>query len=155
MQLKKNIKPGRVKVYLIIFILSQFLTINLYSEIKNKSEIFVDLNVLDKVSSKSLNLTLEIGKELKFQNLLIKVLKCYNSKFDDDPEVTAYLQVKDLTLIDKDKVFFFNDWTFASSPSIRPFDYPGYDIWLKKCYSEIILSLSNQLTLKSEEINFS
>tara|TARA_B100002051_G_C16579860_1_gene557042 strand:+ start:330 stop:737 length:408 start_codon:yes stop_codon:yes gene_type:complete len=135
MQLKKNIKPGRVKVYLIIFILSQFLTINLYSEIKNKSEIFVDLNVLDKVSSKSLNLTLEIGKELKFQNLLIKVLKCYNSKFDDDPEVAAYLQVKDLTIIDKDKVFFFNDWTFASSPSIRPFDHPVYDIWLKKCYS--------------------
>ena len=135
MLLKKNIKPGKVKVYLIIFILSQFLTINLHSEIKNKNEIFVDLNVLDKVSSKSLNLTLEIGKELKFQNLLIKVLKCYNSKFDDDPEVTAYLQVKDLTTIDKDKVFFFNDWTFASSPSIRPFDHPVYDIWLKKCYS--------------------
>ncbi len=135
MLLKKNIKPGKVKVYLIIFILSQFLTINLYSETKNKSEIFVDLNVLDKVSSKSLNLTLKVGQELKFQNLLIKVLKCYNSKFDDDPEVTAYLQVKDLTIIDKDKVFFFNDWTFASSPSIRPFDHPVYDIWLKKCYS--------------------
>ena len=34
-----------------------------------------------------------------------------------------------------DKVFIFNDWTFASSPSIRPFDHPVYDIWLKKCYS--------------------
>ena len=36
---------------------------------------------------------------------------------------------------DKDKVFIFNDWTFASSPSLRPFDHPVYDIWLKKCYS--------------------
>ena len=86
-------------------------------------------------NSKKPNITLKIGEELKFQNLLIKVLTCYNSKFDDDPEVTAYMQVKDLTIKDKDKVFFFNDWTFASSPSIRPFDHPVYDIWLKKCYN--------------------
>ena len=43
--------------------------------------------------------------------------------------------VIDLKNKDKDKVFVFNDWTFASSPSIRPFDHPVYDIWLKKCYS--------------------
>ena len=41
---------------------------------KKKSETFADLNVLDKVSSKSSNITLKIGEELKFQNLLIKVL---------------------------------------------------------------------------------
>ena len=34
-----------------------------------------------------------------------------------------------------DRVFVFNDWTFASSPSIKPFDHPVYDVWLKKCYS--------------------
>ena len=39
------------------------------------------------------------------------------------------------TMQDNDKVFVFNDWTFASSPSIRPFDHPVYDVWLKKCYS--------------------
>ena len=70
-----------------------------------------------------------------FQNLQINVLKCQNSKFDDDPEVTAYMQVKDLKSANKNKVFVFNGWTFASSPSIRPFDHPVYDIWLKKCYS--------------------
>ena len=42
MQLKKNIKPGKVKVYLIIFILSQFLTINLHSEIKIKISKFIN-----------------------------------------------------------------------------------------------------------------
>ena len=74
-------------------------------------------------------------QELIFQNLVINILKCRNSEFDDDPEVTAYMQVRDLKIKDKDKVFIFNDWTFASSPSIRPFDHPVYDIWLKKCYS--------------------
>ena len=135
MLLKKNTIAGKIKIYLLLYILSQFLSSNLYSDTNKKSEVFADLNVLDKVSSKSSNITLKIGEELKFQNLLIKVLKCYNSKFDDDPEVTAYMQVKDLTIKDKDKVFFFNDWTFASSPSIRPFDHPVYDIWLKKCYN--------------------
>ncbi len=135
MLLKKNIIVGEIKFYFFLFILSQFLSSNLYSDTKINSEDFVDLNVLDKVSSKSSNITLRIGEELKFQDLLIKVLKCYNSKFDDDPEITAYMKVRDLNIKDKDKVYIFNDWTFASSPSIRPFDHPVYDIWLKKCYS--------------------
>ena len=135
MLLKKNIIVGKVRIILLVYIVSQFFNFNLYSETDNLNESFADLNILDKVSSKSSNLTIEIGKELKFQNLLIKVLKCYNSEFDDDPEVTAYLQVRDLTTSNKDKVFVFNGWTFASSPSIRPFDHPVYDIWLKKCYS--------------------
>ena len=67
--------------------------------------------------------------------MLIKFLKCKNSEFDDNPEITAYLQVRDLQEKENDKVFIFNDWTFASSPSISPFDHPVYDIWLKKCYS--------------------
>ena len=134
MPLKKNTIVGKIKFFFVICFFSQLLFSNLYSETKKNSEIFADLNVLDKVSSKSSNLTIKIGEEFKFQNLLIKVLKCYNSKFDDDPEVTAYMQVKDLTTRDKDKVFFFNDWTFASSPSIRPFDHPVYDIWLVNCY---------------------
>ena len=90
---------------------------------------------MDKISSKTSNIKVEIGEELIFQNLIINILKCHNSQFDDDPEVTAYMQVKDLKNMDKDKVYIFNGWTFASSPSIKPFDHPVYDIWLKKCYS--------------------
>ena len=70
----------------------------------------------------------------KFENLIIKILKCKNSEFDDNPEVTAYMQVQDITLKNNDKVFVFNGWTFSSSPSISLFDHPIYDIWLIKCY---------------------
>ena len=134
MLLKKNINLGKVR-YLIILIFFQFFINNSFSEALFQNEKFAEINVLDKVSSKSTKLVVEIGTETSFQNLSIKVLKCNNSKFDDDPEVTAYLQVKDLKNKDKDKVFVFNGWTFASSPSIRPFDHPVYYIWLKKCYS--------------------
>ena len=95
---------------------------------------FVEIKILDKVSSKNSKLILKIDEEKKFENLLIKSLKCRNSEFDDSPEITAYLQVRDITYKDNDKVFVFNGWTFSSSPSLNPFDHPVYDIWLTKCY---------------------
>ena len=134
MLLKKNIKAGKVN-FLLATLLSILITNNVQAETLPKSETTVELSVLDKVSSKNTNIKIQIGEEFSFQNLSIKVLKCYNSEFDDDPEVTAYIQVKDTTMNNNDRVFVFNDWTFASSPSIRPFDHPVYDVWLKKCYS--------------------
>ena len=137
MKFTKSIKTGKVKIlyfilfFNIIFYLSQAQakTNNTYNNLQ-----FIDIKILDKVSSKSFKLVLEIGKEKKFKNLLIKFLKCKNSEFDDIPEITAYIQVKDLHNIDNDKVFVFNGWTFSSSPSLRPFDHPVYDMWLLSCY---------------------
>jgi len=135
MQLKKNINLGKVSFALIFILFFHMIFLKANSENNIHGEKFAEILVLDKVSSKTTKLKLTIGKELFFQNLNINILKCQNSKFDDDPEVTAFMQVIDLKNKDKDKVFVFNDWTFASSPSIRPFDHPVYDIWLKKCYS--------------------
>jgi len=134
MSLKKNIKAGKVN-FLIATVLSILIINNIYAISLQKSETTAELSVLDKVSSKNTSIKIKVGEEFSFQNLNIKVLKCYNSEFDDDPEVTAYMQVKDTTMKNNDSVFVFNDWTFASSPSIRPFDHPVYDVWLKKCYS--------------------
>ena len=131
----KNILLGKVKVFIIVFFIYYFLTTNCQSENPSKSEDFAVLTILDKVNSKSDIVEIEVGTEYKFKNLSISILKCNNSKFDDDPEVVAYMQVRDIVNKDENKVFIFNDWTFASSPSIRPFDHPVYDIWLKKCHS--------------------
>ena len=131
----KNTLLGKAKVYIIIFFSYYLLTINSSSENQIKTEKFAVLTILDKVNSQSDIIEIEVGREYKFKNLSINILKCNNSKFDDDPEVTAYMQVKDLKSKNKNQVFIFNDWTFASSPSLRPFDHPVYDIWLKKCFS--------------------
>ncbi len=133
MLLKKNIKAGKLNFLVTVLII--FITNNVLADILPKNETTAELSVLDKVSSKNSNVKIKVGEEFFFQNLSIKVLKCYNSEFDDDPEVIAYMQVKDTTMNNNNKVFVFNDWTFASSPSIRPFDHPVYDVWLKKCYS--------------------
>tara|TARA_B100001173_G_scaffold309139_1_gene320867 strand:- start:995 stop:1402 length:408 start_codon:yes stop_codon:yes gene_type:complete len=135
MLLKKNIKLGKVKNFIVTIIFLFLFNNVILADSAPQSETIAELSVLDKVSSKSTNIKLQVGEEYSFQNLVIKILKCYNSKFDDDPEVTAYMQVIDNTIINNNKVFVFNDWTFASSPSIRPFDHPVYDVWIKKCYS--------------------
>ena len=75
----------------------------------------------------------ESGEELIYKDLAIKSMKCKNSEFDDNPEIKAYIQVRDLTKSDNDKVYVFNGWMFSSSPSIAPFDHPVYDIWLVSC----------------------
>ena len=132
MQLKKNTIRGKIKFrkfYYLIFFLSLFTPVSFASEVN-----FVEIKILDKVSSKTSQLKLNIQEEKKFENLIIKILKCKNSEFDDNPEVTAYMQVQDVTLKNNDKVFVFNGWTFSSSPSISLFDHPVYDIWLIKCY---------------------
>ena len=131
----KNILLGKVKVFILIFFSYYLLMINSLSENNTRTENYAVITILDKVNSQSDIIEIEVGKEYKFKNLSINILKCNNSKFDDDPEVTAYMQVRDIVNKDDNKVFIFNDWTFASSPSIRPFDHPVYDIWLKKCYS--------------------
>ena len=131
----KNIILGKAKIFIIFVFTYHLLIINSLSENQPKTENFAVLTILDKVNSQSNIVEIEVGKEYIFKNLSINILKCNNSKFDDDPEVTAYMQVKDIVNIDENKVYIFNDWTFASSPSIRPFDHPVYDIWLKKCYS--------------------
>jgi hypothetical protein len=77
---------------------------------------------------------LKNGELIKFKDLSIKSFKCKNSEFDDNPEITAYIQVKDLTDKNNNEVFVFNGWMFSSSPSITPFDHPVYDVWLTSCY---------------------
>ena len=94
----------------------------------------VDIKILDKLSSKNKLIKIEIGKDYIFKNLVLKVLKCKNSKFDDNPEITSYLQVRDLNTKGNNEVFVFNGWTFSSSPSIQVFDHPIYDLWILKCY---------------------
>ena len=133
-RLKKNTQVGKVNFILILF---YFILTSLLSPViafENSNEQFIEMKILDKVSSKTNLLKIKIGEEKKFQNLLIKSLKCKNSEFDDNPEITAYIQVKDFTNKDNNEVYIFNGWTFSSSPAVNPFDHPVYDIWLIKCY---------------------
>ena len=135
MVLKRNIQAGKTKFTLFFLIfLAYFLLINNSISQNNLEGFNTDIKILDKISSKNTLLKLKNGDLVIHKDLSIKSLKCKNSEFDDNPEITAYIQVKDLTDENNNEVFVFNGWMFSSSPSIAPFDHPVYDIWLVNCY---------------------
>ena len=135
MVLKRNTPVGKNNFKLIYLVFLFYFGFILNSNAKSNLEgTFTDIKILDKISSKNTLLKLKNGKLIKFKDLSIKSMKCKNSEFDDNPEITAYIQVRDLTNKNNDEVFVFNGWMFSSSPSITPFDHPVYDVWLVNCY---------------------
>ena len=135
MVLKRNTQVGKNNLKLIYLVfLFYFCLLSSSNSKSNLEGTFTDIKILDKISSKNTLLKLKNGELRKFKDLSVKSLKCKNSEFDDNPEITAYLQVRDLTNQNNDEVFVFNGWMFSSSPSITPFDHPVYDLWLVSCY---------------------
>tara|TARA_B100000945_G_scaffold171292_1_gene137205 strand:+ start:111 stop:512 length:402 start_codon:yes stop_codon:yes gene_type:complete len=133
MKLRRNILLGKANLLAFFFLI--IFNNNLISDELTYEGKFIELKILDKVSSKNYKVQIKIGEEKIFKNISIKPFKCKNSEFDDNPEIIAYLQIKDLKNIGNDEVFVFNGWTFSSSPSINTFDHPVYDLWLTKCFN--------------------
>ena len=135
MVLKKSTLAGKNNFKLIFVLLLVYFCFVFSSNSQiNLEGSFTDIKILDKISSKNTLIKLKNGEIKKFKDLSIKSFKCKNSEFDDDPEVTAYLQIRDLSNKNNDEVFAFNGWMFSSSPSLTPFDHPVYDVWLVSCY---------------------
>ena len=88
---------------------------------------------LDKITAKTSEIVINLGEIKKFGPLEIKVLKCGKINSENKNNSVAYLQVKDMSENQNEKVFIFNGWTFASDPTIAPFDHAIYDLQLVNC----------------------
>ncbi len=88
---------------------------------------------LDKITAKTSSIIINVGETKKFGPLEIKVLKCGKVSSKNSNDNVAYLQVKDISENQNEKVFIFNGWTFASDPSLAPFDHAIYDLQLVNC----------------------
>ena len=134
MKSQKNTRVGKLSLITkAILIFFYFTSSSLVSEKEKIVMTYTKIKILDKISSKNVSLELINGENFKYNDLQIKSIKCKHSEFDDDPEIIAYVQVKDLRNKKNDEVYVFNGWMFSSSPSINPFDHPVYDIWLTGC----------------------
>ena len=109
-------------------------------QIKNKKKIIksqVNYNAtligLDKITAKSSQIFVKLNEPKKFGPLEIKILKCGKVENNNVLDDVAYMQVKDLSKNENEKVFIFNGWTFASDPNLTPFDHAIYDLQLINC----------------------
>ncbi len=109
-------------------------------KIKNKKKFSTSQNKfnatligLDKITAKSSQILVRFNEPKKFGPLEIKILKCGKVENNNILDDVAYMQVKDLSKNENEKVFIFNGWTFASDPNLTPFDHAIYDLQLVSC----------------------
>ena len=88
---------------------------------------------LDKITAKSSKIQVNLNEVKKFGPLEIKILKCGKVQVENQVDDVAYMQVKDLTKNENEKVYIFNGWTFSSDPNLTPFDHAIYDLQLLNC----------------------
>ena len=102
----------------------------------NDNKLTAEFIGLDKITAKTSAIVVSLGEIKKFGPLEIKVLKCGKVSSENNMNYdVAYLQVKDLSKSQDEKVFIFNGWTFSNDSSVRPFDHAVYDLQLVKCNS--------------------
>ena len=102
-------------------------------ELKKSDKIFINLTALNKVTAKTSFIKIAIGDKKLFGPLEIKGLKCERLDEVNSTDTVAYVQVKDLSEKDNDRVFLFNGWTFASNPTFQSIEHPIYDLWITGC----------------------
>ena len=100
---------------------------------KENKKSSIKLIGLDKITAKTTEIIINLGEVKRFGPLEIKILKCGKIISENLNDNVAYLQVKDLSDNQQEKVFIFNGWTFASDPSLAPFDHAIYDLQLINC----------------------
>ena len=103
------------------------------SNLTKSDKIYINLKALDKITAKTSSFRIAIGDKKFFGQLEIKALKCQLFEGENSSDTVAYLQVKDFSAKDNDRVFLFNGWTFASSPTLQSIDHPIYDLWITGC----------------------
>ena len=102
-------------------------------KLSKSKNIKVNIIGLDKITAKTSEISISLGETKKFGLLEIKALQCGKVKSVTEPGSAAYLQIKDLTDNQNEKIFVFNGWTFSSSPTLMSIDHPVYDLWLLSC----------------------
>jgi len=80
-KLKKNIQVGKINFILILFHFFLIIISSTVNALESSNGQFIEIKILDKVSSKTNLLKLTIGEEKKIQKFANKRLKMKKSKF--------------------------------------------------------------------------
>ena len=108
-------------------------TIENEEKLDENGKIVINLTALNKITAKTSFIKIAVGDKKSFGTLEIKGLKCKVIEEKNSFDTIAYVQVKDLSKKDNDRVFLFNGWTFASNPTFQSIEHPIYDLWITSC----------------------
>ena len=89
------------------------------------------LSGLDKVTSRTSEIRIELGEAVRFGRLEIRLGECRYPAGNPSSDAFAQLVITDL--IKQDTVF--SGWMIASSPALSALDDARYDVWVISCIS--------------------
>ena len=92
----------------------------------------VVLQGLDKVTARISTVEAPIDRAVRFGTLEITARHCRKRPPEEPPEITAFLEIRDLKR-DQPAVVLFIGWMFASSPALSALEHPVYDVWVIDC----------------------
>lgn len=109
----------------------------LYNQYKNKIN---DRNytntarvqLLNKITTKTSLLDLELNKAKQFGNLKITLLSCWKSPPQKNPESKALLKISETIPNEEEKKIFYG-WMFASNPAFSSLQHPVYYLKVLEC----------------------
>ena len=92
----------------------------------------VNLQILDKITSKIKTIEIDVNDTYIFGTLKIEIYACYKRPPEEVPEDFILLKIFD-TLQDNNLERIYQGWMISSSPASTPFEHPIYDVWVKEC----------------------
>jgi hypothetical protein len=92
----------------------------------------VKLQSLNKVTARTSEFEIEVGKTVKLGPLYIRPQVCKKPPATDRQDAITFLQVWEDPPTEDPK-WIFSGWMFASSPGLSSMDHPVYDIWIVDC----------------------
>jgi hypothetical protein len=82
----------------------------------------VKVQILDKVSGKVYREIIKSGFAKVFGSIELKLKRCFKNGPEDNKEISAFIE------INEEGQAIFENWLFASAPSVNLFAHPVYDI---------------------------
>ncbi len=95
-------------------------------------EALVVLQGLDKVTARISTVEAPIDRAVRFGTLEITARHCRKRPPEEPPEITAFLEIRDIKR-DQPAAELFIGWMFASSPALSALEHPVYDVWVIDC----------------------
>ncbi len=95
-------------------------------------EALVVLQGLDKVTARISTIEAPIDQAVRFGTLEITARHCRKRPPEEPPEITAFLEIRDIKR-DQPAAELFVGWMFASSPALSALEHPVYDVWVIDC----------------------
>ena len=92
----------------------------------------VEIQILDKITSKVKAVNINVNKKLIFESLIIEIYACFKNPPEYVPENFVLLKIYDKQNL-LDDYLIYQGWMISSSPAVTPLEHPIYDLWLKDC----------------------